>query len=298
VVCVNAVVMSAQKDLLISAGPGVEVTLRLAAGLPAVRIDVAEFEQSLHCLVANAREAMEESAPAGREVVVETRRGDGCVLVSVTDSGCGMDADTRRRIFEPLFTTRRTGRGVGLGLATVHAFVHHACGSLEVDSAPGRGARLTIHLPQAEARVPASPLVAEPPRSLAGSETVLLVDDEDAVRDVAEQLLDRLGYRVVTAPDAESALRHLDRDARGVDVVLTDVVMPRMGGRELADRIRSKRPATRIVFMSGYTDGSLTPEDGEEQGPPVLMKPFTSAALAKQLRDVLGPPATYADVTA
>ena len=215
------------------------------------------------------------------------------VRLAVTDTGVGMDAETRARVFEPFFTTKGLGSGTGLGLATVYGIVKQSDGFVFVTSEPGRGATFEIFLPGVEEEVDGR---AEPPQSppLSGEETILLVEDEDVIRELVREILEAYGYSVLEATQGEEAIAICRGHDGPIDLLLTDTVMPRMGGRELAERIRNERPQTRILFMSGYTQVSFDGQGGLPAGVAFIQKPFSPSALAARARDVLDEPAQAA----
>jgi CheY-like chemotaxis protein len=198
-----------------------------------------------------------------------------------------MDTATQQRIFEPFFTTKAKGKGTGLGLSTVYGIVRQSGGHLEVRSAVGRGTSFDIVLPQVSAIVPAKaevPIGASLPR---GTETVLIVEDEDAVRHIVRRVLEGQGYGIIEARDGNDALRICAQRPDTIDLVLSDVIMPGMGGRELARALASSRPALPILFMSGYNDDGELAVSGAELGTGVLAKPFTTETLARQVREAI-----------
>jgi PAS domain S-box-containing protein len=279
-----------------------DILLKTSAGadLARVRADRGQIEQVIMNLVTNARDAITGSG----EIVIETantiltpedssRRLD-CdpgpyVVLSVGDTGAGMDERTRSRIFEPFFTTKEIGRGTGLGLATVYGIVKQSRGDIRVESAPGRGTRFRIFLPAApaEARVEEAP-AREPvsaARSNGGSGTVLVVEDEPSVRDLVQLWLASLGYTVLAA-DAMTAVGVCEGHER-IDLLVSDVVMPGMGGPALARKLRDIYPGMRVLFMSGYTDDSVYRNGILETGDNFLQKPFTPEVLAGKVRELL-----------
>jgi CheY-like chemotaxis protein len=253
-------------------------------------------QQVILNLVLNARDAM----PDGGRVRVATwncqeecrvTRGDEvlsltpCVRLAVTDTGCGMDAETRSHLFEPFFTTKRPGRGNGLGLATVHSIVTQYGGAIEVDSEPGKGTCVSILLPRAEEEIQEARNADEvaPAR---GGETVLLVEDDSAVRRSVSRVLSECGYKVLEAASGAEALKICQSLQGEIDLLLADRVMPGLSGREVARQLRVLRPGLRVLYMSGFHQDS--PADGEEEGPVVLFrKPFTGSALARKVREIL-----------
>jgi signal transduction histidine kinase len=281
VVDLNAVVLDAQRMLCRLLGSDVSLTTALAAARPLVRADPGQLEQVITNLVVNARDAM----PDGGTVRIETAVADGTVRLSVEDDGIGMDERTTERIFDPFFTTKEQGKGTGLGLAMVHGIVTQSDGSITVESAPGRGARFEIALP---ATVPDEPEVArcDAVEAEAGTERVLVVEDEPAVRDLARRILEREGYSVVTAESGEEALRLWD-ELGPVDALLTDLVMPGLNGRELAAVLGSRFPELRVVLMSGYARDAEPLDELLAAGAAFVEKPFTASALAAEVRGVL-----------
>ena len=297
VIDLNSVVDNLKKILQRVIGEDVELATVLAAELGAVKADVSQIEQILMNLAVNARDAM----PTGGKLTIETtnvdydperqQRSDGSrefVMLAVTDTGTGMDEATKAKIFEPFFTTKQPGKGTGLGLATVYAIVTQAGGFIWVYSELGHGTSFKIYLPRVDA-VATTAAVAriDLPR---GTETVLLVEDAAAVRAVARQVLQRQGYRVLEASEGEDALRLAARHQGTIDLVVTDVVMPRVGGRELAERLLVVRPETRVLYMSGYTDDSVVRHGILEGGVAYLQKPFSPEGLVRKVREVLDAP--------
>ena len=262
-----------------------------------VRADQGQLQQVIVNLSVNARDAM----PAGGTLMLATARVDldaafkgshpgstvgPHVRLLVSDSGTGMDAEVRRRVFEPFFTTKPVGKGSGLGLATVYGIVKQSGGYIDVESQPGHGSTFTIYLPRVPA--PTQPIAeppAPPPRP--GRETVLLVEDESGVRALARRVLKEFGYRVLEATNGVEALTVARACTDPIDLLLTDVVMPEMGGRELAQVLRQERPETRVLFTSGYPDSGGMALDVAESRVPYLPKPYTPNELAQKVREVL-----------
>ena len=300
VVCLNTVVESLEKILQRVIGEDVELATTLAPDLGAVRADVGQIEQVLMNLTVNGRDAM----PTGGRITIETAniehdpdyardRGGAAVrrfvMLAVTDTGCGMDEATKARIFEPFFTTKEPGKGTGLGLATVYGIVHQAGGFIWVYSEPGRGTSFKIYLPQVEGTAEgATP--APGVRMPRGTETVLLVEDAAAVRAVTKQVLERQGYTVLEAPNGEAALHLAERHHGPIHIVLTDVVMPLLSGRQMAEQLVRVRPDTKVLYASGYTDDSVVRHGVLELGTAYLQKPFSPESLARKVREVLDSP--------
>ena len=271
-------------------GEDIEATLIEEAELGGTKIDPGQFEQAIVNLVVNARDAM----PRGGRLVIATQQTacpehGSCVCVRVSDSGTGMDAATKARIFEPFFTTKEQGRGTGLGLAMVYGFVQQSDGHIEVESAVGKGTTFSIHLPlAAEQPEVAAPRLEKKP-DVRGTETILLVEDEEAVRRLAKRSLTTRGYTVLEAKDGEHALE-VSRLHRGtIDLLVTDLIMPRLGGRELAKLMARERPQLRTLFMSGYID----PE--HLVVPDYLQKPFGANELVARIRELLDAPQALPD---
>jgi PAS domain S-box-containing protein len=256
---------------------GEQVELEIAASDEPVRVtaDRAQLEQVLANLAVNARDAM----PAGGRLRIEVAADVGFAVLTVADTGQGMDAETLERIFEPFFTTKGKG-GTGLGLATVHGVVTQSGGRIEVESRPGAGTTFTITLPlSARALTPAAPCCEE---ARPGAETVLIVEDEQGVRDVVAEMLTERGYAVVAARDGEEAVHAAADVEQTVDLVLSDIVLRGPTGRETADRIRTLHPRAKVLYMSGYPDDAA-----EEPGTAFIQKPFSGDDLARRVRELL-----------
>jgi CheY-like chemotaxis protein len=279
-------------------GEEIEMVAELAPEIGRVRADRGQLEQAILNLVVNARDAM----PAGGRLEIETAdlevsEGAGpegqeipagrWVRVSVRDSGVGMDAETLAHIFEPFFTTKLRGKGTGLGLATVYGIVEQSSGQIRVRSKPGAGTAFDIYLPRIEAPIEKTPAALPGRGAREGTETVLLVEDEESVRTMVERVLRERGYQVLTAGDGESALR-VSRERDGaVHLLLTDLVMPGLSGSETADRLRHERSDMRVLFMSGHADERAVPSALLASGAAFIQKPFTPFALAAKVREVL-----------
>ena len=265
--------------------------------LDAVCADPGQLEQVIMNLVLNSRDAM----PDGGTLTIETdraqidhssigahaeaRAGDYVVLV-VSDTGHGMDEQTQSRLFEPFFTTKASGAGTGLGLATVYGIVRQSEGFIRVYSEPGQGATFKIYLPRTSEKVDV-PAPLHVPASLRGSETVLIVEDADPVRALMRESLTRQGYKILEASGGTAALDLLSRLPAELDLLVTDVVMPGLSGRELAEQLKGKYPGLRVLFTSGYTDDAILRQGILQTGITFLQKPFTPETLSRKVRGIL-----------
>ncbi|MFN7950219.1 MAG: PAS domain S-box protein [bacterium] len=294
---VNQVVHDMERMLARLLGEDIILTTELASGLGPVFVDPGHLEQVIMNLAVNARDAMPKGGRlllATRGVVVEEHAladhpgasPGKYVQLLVRDTGVGMSPEQRQRIFEPFFTTKAQGRGTGLGLAVVHGIVTQSGGHVDVHSAVGEGTTFTICLPEATAA--SSPReTAPPPAHPQGSETILLVEDDGAVRTTAARILGRNGYVVVVAASAAEALAHIERGERVFDLIITDVVMPEMGGGELARELEQRLPGAKILFTSGFTDDAVVRHGVYQAEVPFLQKPYTSTSLIAKVREVL-----------
>ncbi len=292
----NEVVRGLEKMVRRLIGEDVKLTFTPGAPLGTVRADPGQIEQVLLNLAVNARDAM----PGGGHLTIETgnveldasyvRTHPGAaagpyVMLAVSDTGTGMDAETQSHIFEPFFTTKEQGKGTGLGLATVHGIVSQSGGSIFVYSEPGHGSTFKVYLPRVDQAAESLDVTPAPPSIEGGGETVLLVEDDKAVRESVGQTLERRGYRVLRAPDSAVALE-LAAAGRPA-LLLTDVVVPGMTGRELARTLTARYPSLKVLFMSGYTDDAILQHAVLEEGAPFIQKPFTSDALLFKVRSAL-----------
>ena len=264
-------------------GEDVEVRVALHAEAGMVHADPHQLEQVLMNVVVNARDAM----PGGGKLLIETARVGRYVMLAVSDNGVGMDEQTQRQIFEPFFTTKRAGQGTGLGLSMVQGIVAQSGGYIDVYSEPGQGTTFKIYLPAPPETVAAAGKPEAVP-ALGGKETVLVVEDQAEVRAYAIAVLKAYGYRILEAENAGAALLLCERDGQRIDLVLTDVVMPNLSGRELAQRLGKLQPGIRVLFMSGYTDEVIVNNGVLEVGAEFIQKPFSPEQLAAKIRAVLG----------
>jgi len=295
------VVAGAAKMLTRVIGEDIELVTVLRKEPSTVRIDPGQLEQVIMNLAVNARDAM----PTGGRLTIETTQVDlddtyarmhwpatpgQFAMLAVSDNGVGMDEPTRARIFEPFFTTKEPGKGTGLGLATVYGIVQQSGGFIWVYSEPGSGATFKIYLPLVDQEAGLNEYPATARAGLRGMETVLLAEDASAVRAVVRQTLERHGYTVLEAPNGKAALDLAAKQADRIDLLLTDVVMPEMSGRRLAERFTALRPGVKVLYMSGYTDDAVLRHGVLGPGVAYLQKPFSPDVLAGKVREVLDAP--------
>jgi CheY-like chemotaxis protein len=281
-------------------GEEIKVSVVVSPNLGRVKADRGQLEQVVMNLAVNARDAM----PKGGSLIFELQNVElddadtvthaeikpgPYVLLAISDTGTGIDAETQNRIFEPFFTTKEAGKGTGLGLSTVHGIVHQSGGSISVYSEPGQGTTFKVYLPRfagdAAVRRPVSAVRKALPT---GSETVLVVEDEAAIRKLTNLILQKAGYTVLLAESPDAAERIAGSYPGPIHLMLTDVVMPGMRGPELAERLLRLRPDLRVLYMSGYTDNAITHHGFLDAGTEFLQKPFTPPALMQKIREVLG----------
>jgi len=295
VIDVNEIVSDMETMLRRLIGENLELVTELYAAPSHVRADAVQMQQALLNLVINARDAM----PNGGRVTIVTGNVSeafaagaeplSLVTLEVTDTGQGMDSQTLARIFEPFFSTKEIGKGAGLGLATVDGIVAQSGGRIRVSSTVGQGTTFRILLPST-GDLPDGVLTITPSVTSSGSETILLVEDEPALRRLSRRVLAQFGYTVLEAPNGQEALQLAEAYKGPINLVLTDVVMPRLGGRDLAERIHTSHPESKILFMSGYTDDAVVQHGVVTQEVSLLRKPFTPYALAARVREVLDSP--------
>ena len=294
----NILIADMNKMLVRLIGEHIELKTAPGADLGLVKVDSGQFEQILVNLVVNARDAM----PEGGKLLIETVNVDldaeycsmhpyvhpgRFVMLAVSDTGHGMSAEVKKQIFEPFYTTKPKGTGTGLGLATIYGVVKQSHASIEVYSEVGVGTTFKIYLPREESEVAGTPPPSLPLEMLGGSETVLFVEDEEIVRNMGVRILKGLGYKVMQASNGDEAIARAMEYRERIDLLMTDVVMPGMNGRELANRLASIHPETRVLFTSGYTDNAIVHHGVLDEGVAFVGKPYSPSSLAKKVRDVI-----------
>jgi two-component system, cell cycle sensor histidine kinase and response regulator CckA len=294
----NAVITDMGKMLHRLIGEDIDLVMKLSADIGRVKADQGQIEQVIMNLAINARDAL----PQGGKLVVETvnatldeaytRQHPGSkagryVMISVTDSGTGMTPETLAHMFEPFFTTKDRGKGTGLGLATVYGVVKQSGGYIWVESELGKGSCFKVYLPEIDEPVSAPVHTAPPAESFRGTETVLLVEDADALRKLAYTLLEQNGYHVLAAASGLEALKMVEDKRDRIDLLLTDVIMPGINGRALAERLAPLQSGLKVLYMSGYTDSTIADHGVLDEGTNLLHKPFSEEALIQKVREVL-----------
>jgi two-component system NtrC family sensor kinase len=297
IVDANKLMMNMSDLLARSLGENIQLETIAGAGLWKIEADVSELEAALLNLAINARDAM----PNGGKLTIETtnayldekycRQHENLtpgqyVLIAVSDNGIGMSAETIEHAFEPFFTTKEAGKGTGLGLSQVYGFVKQSAGHVKAYSEPGEGTTVKIYLPRNDGEEAAIDADEDRPPEHGRGEIVLIVEDDDGVRQYAAEILRDLNYQVIEARDSEAALRMLDAD-KPFDLLLTDVVLPGKNGRELAEEARRRRPGTRVIFMTGYTRNAIVHQGRLDRGAELITKPLTESVLARKIRQVL-----------
>src|SRR6476659_5247672 len=299
---VNKLIVSISDLLVRTLGENIELESIGAAGLWKVEADASELESTLLNLALNARDAM----PEGGKLTIETSNAylDECycqqhagvapgqyILIAVTDNGGGMSAETIDRAFEPFFTTKEAGKGTGLGLSQVYGFMKQSEGHVKIYSESGEGTTIKLYLPRREGDEIVASVDDDLNAERGGGETILIVEDDDGVRQYASEILRDLNYQVIEAKDSASALRLLDADKK-FDLLLTDVVLPGKNGRELANEVERRRPGTKIIFMTGYSRNAIVHQGRLDPGIELIPKPLTERVLARKIRQLLSRPST------
>ena len=281
---------------------GATITLRLEIHpeIGKIKVDRGQLEQAILNLAVNARDAM----PAGGTLAIQARNvhfsetqvwrhsslpPGSYVVLTISDTGVGIDPDAQSRIFEPFFTTKAPGKGTGLGLSMVYGVVKQSDGAITVESVLGRGTTFKIFLPKCDEEAASGQSAPAQPEKSTGSETILLVEDQAPIREVISAYLMRLGYNVLTAPDGEAALSIAATQQKSIDLVVTDLLMPNMGGLELATRMKQLHPETKVLFMSGYPDEAIRSQEGLTEDVEIMQKPFSMKSLAAKARSILDP---------
>jgi CheY-like chemotaxis protein len=298
----NGVVLNMDKMVRRLMNENIEMRTSVEKNLGAVKADPGQIEQVILNLIVNARDAM----PDGGKLWIETRnvelesgiandqasiQAGPYATLSVRDTGVGISAETLPHIFEPFYTTKESSRGTGLGLSTVYGIVKQSGGHISVTSELGKGTTFKVYLPRVE-EAPQGPQKAELVEAAtgAGGETILLVEDEPAVRELARTVLSEQGYAVIEAQNSEDAVRLAGRHRSEIHLLLTDVVMPGMSGRDLAKHLTALHPCLRVLYMSGYTHNVIAENGTLEEGLSFLQKPFTPRALTQRVRETLDRP--------
>ncbi|MBI3553021.1 MAG: response regulator [Elusimicrobia bacterium] len=293
---IDAAVKNVSTLLRRTLGENVEFKTKLGAGASRVKADPGQLEQILMNLSINARDAM----PEGGRLTLETREadmpeglsdapilGERFVMLRVSDTGTGMDAAALEHIFEPFFTTKETGKGTGLGLSTVYGIVKQSGGEIEVESRPGQGTVFAIYLPAVSESADRPQDTSRESETMRGDETILLVEDEATVRALCTRILRRSGYEVLEASSAEKALEYSERQDESISLMVTDLVMPGMNGRQLAERLCKRRPDLKVLYISGYADETIVKHGLLESGTDLLQKPFNPMELCRRVRRML-----------
>lgn len=298
----NVLVANMDRMLRRVIGEHIELETVLSPGLGSVRADAGQLEQVIINLAVNARDAMAEGGrlsirTSNVEVARSSRphadvRPGSYVNLTVSDTGKGMDAEIMVHLFEPFYTSKETGKGTGLGLSTVYGIVKQSGGDIVVESKPGSGATFTIYFPRIGDPAQIAPPLDAQPAVRAGTETILLVEDELGVRQLVCEMMRRLGYQILPASGGAEAIRLIEQHRGSIDLLVTDVIMPQMSGRELAQRLKLLQPSLKVLYISGYTDDMLAHHGVLESNVFLLQKPFAPDELAKKLREVLDTPAT------
>ena len=294
----NTIILDVEKMLRRLLGEDIEMQLVLSPDTCSVKADRSQIEQVVLNLVVNARDAM----PDGGKLIIETGNWEldrstvlrhpyvipgPYAMLKVTDTGCGMDAALQSHIFEPFFTTKEKGKGTGLGLATAYGVIKQSGGYIWVDSEVGKGTTFRIYLPQVSAAAEAAPEVKAAPKVASERRTILIVEDERSLRKLTRKTLSDAGHKVFEAGDASEALEISRKTKDAIDLLLTDVIMPGMSGKKLAEVLIAERPGIGVLYMSGYTDGEIATHGILDEGTAILRKPFTRDELMRRVEDAL-----------
>jgi two-component system, cell cycle sensor histidine kinase and response regulator CckA len=279
-------------------GEDIELQAMLEPEVGSLKADPGHIEQVIMNLVVNARDAM----PQGGKLTIETTNiylteeytkhhlavtPGPHVMLAICDTGIGMDEQTQKRIFDPFFTTKEAGKGTGLGLATVYGIVKQSGGNIWVYSEVGRGTTFKVYLPRVDESAKEYNAVAKVEESSRGTETILLVEDEELVRNLAREVLESYNYQVLEAAKGGTALLLCEHHEEPISLLLTDIVLPEMSGHLLAERLSQLRPEMKVLYMSGYTDNAIVHHGVLDEGTNFIQKPFTPTALVKKVREVL-----------
>ena len=283
----NAQVSGIERMLQRLVGEDIALVTILDSSLGLVRMDADQMNQILMNLAANARDAM----PHGGRLTLQTSNAEAgmAVMLTVTDTGVGMTEETRQQIFEPFFTTKRKGRGTGLGLSTVYGIVEQSGGRIEVESEPGKGTAFRVYLPRLTGQRPAAEVGKPAATPVRGSETILVVEDQEDIRTLMGQVLESHGFEVLIAANGEEAIRKSAEHSGKIDLLLTDVIMPGLTGKQVADQLKATRPEMKVLYTSGYSGEVIANRGVLDAGVDYLPKPFTPATLTSKVRSVLGP---------
>jgi two-component system, cell cycle sensor histidine kinase and response regulator CckA len=294
----NTLVSDLDKLLRRLIGEDIDLLTITEPALGQVKVDPGQIEQVVLNVAVNARDAM----PNGGQLTIQTSNvylsedyakhhvaavAGNYVMLSISDNGCGMDLGTKDRIFEPFFTTKGAGKGTGLGLSTVYGIVKQSGGNIWVYSEVGKGTAFKIYLPRVDESRDKGFAQGDSSPAPLGTEAILLVEDEEQVRRIAQEILEAQGYQVLVATNGEEALAFAQQYDGEIHLMITDVVMPQMGGREAVERLSSLRPGTRVLYMSGYTDDAIVRHGLMDERLEFLEKPFTADALVRKVRKVL-----------
>jgi len=304
VIDINDVIKELEQMLRRLIGEDIRMDVHFCPGIPSIKADPTQIEQILINLIVNARDAIvEDTNPSAEKIIaIQTEQvlldntfvmehpgsNPGIhTILSVTDTGIGMDAETQKRVFEPFFTTKEKGKGTGLGMSTVYGIVKQNNGSIYVYSETGHGTTFKIYWPSTEESVIPDITEKQPAPEITGTETILLVEDDDSVRFFTAETLRNFGYKVFEASNGKKALDFFENNKPHIDLLLTDLVMPEMNGMDLAERVKKIAPRTLTLYASGYTDSHIIHRYELDENIQFIQKPFSVQALASKVRDTL-----------